>query len=73
MAVSSNAITTIREAVVKVVDTTIISAATIAEEAVDAAITKVIVVETISATIKEMVETRGKDLLKVASKISRSQ
>jgi len=59
--------------VVKVDTTITISAATIAEEAVDAAITRIIVVETISATIKEMVETRGKDLLKVASKISRSQ
>lgn len=68
MAVSSNATKTIREAVVKVDTTTTINAATIAEEAVDAAITKVIVVET-SATIKE---TIGKDLLMVASKISRT-
>jgi len=49
-----------------VATTTTISAAVIAEE-VDAAITKVIVVET-SATIRE---TRDKALLKVASKTSR--
>jgi len=49
-----------------VATTTTTSAVTIAEE-VDAAITKVIVVDT-SATIRE---TRDKALLKVASKTSR--